>query len=169
MSLCPNCRHEAARHSASHECGEPGCSCLCDPKGSAAFVKTNGLLELPSVPLTPPPSRGALVVELGRRHPYVSLVVLAFVMMGLTFCIEAAEDWVPAAAWMARHGSATAWIKNTILLLAVPGIFILTVWVPGSDSRDMNKPMPRWGLAALIAGFVAVLLYGAACIYLAGR
>jgi len=173
VALCPNCRHEVSRHSSSHECGEPGCSCIFEPQSTAAFERT----AVTPAPLVHPAERRRLPgdsaflrpVLLAIEHPYIALVLLSFFMMGLTFGIEAAEDWEPTADWIARHASAMAWVKNSILLLSVPGIFILAVCVPGSDSRDRKRPVPRWFLSALIAGFIAALLYGALKIHLAGR
>ncbi|MDO8756523.1 MAG: hypothetical protein Q7J64_00800 [Elusimicrobiota bacterium] len=173
MPLCPNCRHEVSRHSASNECGEPGCSCIFDPQSTAAFERT-AVTPAPSIIQADRPrfpAEGAvwwplLVV---REHPYFALVLLSFSVMAVYFGIEELEDWAPTADWIAGHPSLVAWVKNVLCLLSIPGLIVLWLSSPGTKARTSNKPGPRWVLALIVGLFIAFLLYYALEIFLAGR
>jgi hypothetical protein len=167
MALCPNCRHEASRHDASNQCGEPGCACIFDPKGAVAFA---GTADLSSVRPTSVRARsGRSLIRLALDHPIASLVVMSFAAMAVTMGIEQLEKGPPTILWLQRHHASVALVKQVLCMIAIPGLLIIMFWSPGMKAKDMNKPAPR--VLPVLLGFLvaAFLLYYASKLFLAAR
>lgn len=167
MALCPNCRHEASRHDASNQCGEPGCSCIFDPRGAVAFIGATDISSVKPTSLRPRPNQP--VLRLSLDHPVGVLIALSFVAMAAVVGIERIEKGPPAILWLSQHRAATALVKQALCLIAIPGFFCMMFWSPYQKKKDWTASVPR-GIAPAIGALAAAgIFYYALKLFLAAR